>query len=178
MHLQWIIYERNIEVSFHHGKAFRYCNFFLLSAIIYDFWDLYKTDKTGIKFVSYHISCIMYISEIWYNLSKYIYKLYKQTILFRWYLNVLSLYLSMYEIWIWYLLLINHILTRAKLFDAGLKLSPSYLLWKYNLIFPRIALLFTYLHKRYEFISSLYLPQGMYKPLCKYEDIYVQLKAY
>ena len=93
-------------------------------------------------------------------------------------LNVLSLYLSMYEIWIWYLLLINHILTRAKLFDAGLKLSPSYLLWKYNLIFPRIALLFTYLHKRYEFISSLSLPQGMYKPLCKYEDIYVQLKAY
>ena len=42
---------------------------FLLSAIIYDFWDLYKTDKTGIKFVSYHISCIMYISEIWFNLS-------------------------------------------------------------------------------------------------------------
>ena len=81
MHLQWIIYERNIEVSFHHSKAFRYCNFFLLSAIIYDFWDLYKTDKTDIKFVSYHISCIMYISEIWCNLFKYIDKLYKPTIL-------------------------------------------------------------------------------------------------
>ena len=157
--------------------------FFLLSAIIYDFWDLYKTDKTDMKFVSYHISCIMYISEIWYNLSKNINKLYKQTILncdliFRRYLNILLLYLSMYEIWIWYLLLINHISTRAKLFDAGSKLSPSYLLWKYNLIFPRITLLFTYLHKRYEFISSLYLPHGMYKALCKYEDIYVQLKAY
>ena len=55
--------------------------FFLLNAIIYDFWDLYKTDKTDMKFVSYHISCIMYISEIWYSLSKYINKLYKETIL-------------------------------------------------------------------------------------------------